>query len=47
MNRMTENIKAADLVLTASDLSAIQKAASSLKAVGERYPEHIQKRIDR
>lgn len=47
LGRMTENIKAADLVLTASDLSAIQKAAASLKAVGERYPEHIQKRIDR
>lgn len=47
MNRMTENMKAADLVLTASDLSAIQKAAASLKPVGEHYPEHLQKRIDR
>lgn len=45
--RMTENTKAADIVLTPSDLSAIQKAASSLKAQGERYPEHLQKRIDR
>jgi aryl-alcohol dehydrogenase-like predicted oxidoreductase len=47
MERMIENTKAADVVLTASDLSAIQKAASNIKAVGERYPEHLQKRIDR
>lgn len=47
MDRMIENTTAADVVLTASDLSAIQKVASSIKAVGERYPEHLQKRIDR
>jgi aryl-alcohol dehydrogenase-like predicted oxidoreductase len=47
MERMIENTKAADVVLTAGDLSAIQKAASNIKAVGERYPEHLQKRIDR
>jgi pyridoxine 4-dehydrogenase len=44
---MIENTKAADVVLTANDLAAIQTAASHIKAQGERYPEHLQKRIDR
>jgi aryl-alcohol dehydrogenase-like predicted oxidoreductase len=47
MDRMIENTKAADVVLTANDLAAIQTAASHIKAQGERYPEHLQKRIDR
>lgn len=45
--RMEENAGAADLVLTAKDLRDIEQAASQIEARGERYPEHLQKRIDR
>lgn len=47
LGRLTENNKAAEVVLTSGDLAAIQTAASHIKAQGERYPEHLQKRIDR
>lgn len=45
--RMQENAGGADLVLTAKDLAEIQEGASKIKVQGERYPEHLQKRIDR
>lgn len=45
--RMKENAKAASLVLTSDELQIIENAASKIKAVGERYPEHLQKKIDR
>jgi Predicted oxidoreductases (related to aryl-alcohol dehydrogenases) len=47
INRVQENAAAADIVLTASDLSRIQKVAAGLQVQGERYPEHLQQRIDR
>ncbi|RYZ50466.1 MAG: aldo/keto reductase, partial [Proteobacteria bacterium] len=45
--RAAENNAAANLVLTAADLASIEEGAAKIKPHGERYPEHLQKRIDR
>ena len=47
LDRMTENNKAAQIELTTSDLREIEAAASKITAQGDRYPEHLQRRIDR
>jgi aryl-alcohol dehydrogenase-like predicted oxidoreductase len=47
LDRMTENNKAAQIELTTSDLRQIETAASRITAQGDRYPEHLQRRIDR
>lgn len=47
VERLKENIGASELVLTPADLHEIQTAAAKLHMSGERYPEHLQKRIDR
>ncbi len=47
IDRLNENAGAADIRLTAADLQEIETAASRIKAKGERYPEILQKRIDR
>lgn len=47
IERMNENAGGADLQLTSKDLEDIKQAASKIKAQGERYPENLQKRIDR
>ncbi|MFL5813506.1 MAG: aldo/keto reductase [Bdellovibrionia bacterium] len=47
MERMRENAQAASVKLTAKDLNEIESAASKIQAKGERYPEHLQRRIDR
>ena len=47
IHRMKENAAAANLQLTTGDLQQIELAASKIKAQGERYPENLQKRIDR
>jgi len=47
MDRMVENSKSADVVLTAKDLQEINSAAAKIHAQGERYPENLQKLIDR
>ncbi len=47
LERMTENNKAAQIELTPGDLREIQTAASKITAKGDRYPEHLQRRIDR
>ena len=47
LNRMSENADAANVKLSADDLQKIEAAASKIKAQGERYPENLQKRIDR
>ena len=38
---------AADVELTAEDLQEITAAADRVDVHGERYPEHLQRRIDR
>lgn len=47
LERLTENNQAAQIELTPGDLKRIQTAASQIKAHGERYPEELQKKIDR
>jgi aryl-alcohol dehydrogenase-like predicted oxidoreductase len=45
--RLEENLAAADLRLTGADLSEIQAAADQVDIQGARYPEHLQRMIDR
>lgn len=45
--RLAENIKATKVELTTTDLAEINAAATQIEAKGARYPEHLQKRIDR
>jgi aryl-alcohol dehydrogenase-like predicted oxidoreductase len=47
LERLEENLGAADLELTADDLARIDEAASAITVVGERYPEAMQRLIDR
>ena len=46
-SRLDENLAAADLQLTSEDLREIDEAASRITVQGARYPEHLEKRIDR
>jgi aryl-alcohol dehydrogenase-like predicted oxidoreductase len=41
--RLMENIDAAEVGLTADDLSEIENAAAKIKIQGARYPEHLQR----
>jgi aryl-alcohol dehydrogenase-like predicted oxidoreductase len=41
LHRLEENLKAADLVLTAADLRDIEAAVSSIAVQGDRYPPHL------
>lgn len=45
LHRLTENIGAANVALTTSDLHQIEEAANLIKIQGARYPEHLQKRV--
>jgi aryl-alcohol dehydrogenase-like predicted oxidoreductase len=45
--RLDENLGAADVELTAADLSEIEAATTEIEIQGERYPEHLQRMIDR
>ncbi len=47
LNRLEENLAAADLRLTPDDLRAIDSAASKMAIQGARYPEHLEKRTGR
>jgi aryl-alcohol dehydrogenase-like predicted oxidoreductase len=47
LRRLEENLGAADLVLTAADLAEIDGALSRVDVQGERYPEQMQKLIER
>jgi aryl-alcohol dehydrogenase-like predicted oxidoreductase len=47
LQRLEENIGAADLKLTTDDLTEIQTAAAQIQVQGERYPAHLQRMIDR
>ena len=43
LNRLEENIGAANVELTAADLRDIENAASKITVQGARYPEHIER----
>lgn len=47
LHRLDENVGAAEVVLTADDLVAIETVLQQIRIVGERYPAHFQQRVDR
>jgi aryl-alcohol dehydrogenase-like predicted oxidoreductase len=47
LERLDENLGAADLQLTAEDLADLDSASASVQVQGARYPEAMQKMIDR
>jgi aryl-alcohol dehydrogenase-like predicted oxidoreductase len=47
LERLEENLGAAELHLTPEDLSEIESAASKITVQGARYPEHLQKLVGR
>ena len=47
LERLAENVGATDIVLTAADLADIDGAAARIEVAGERYPEAMQRLIDR
>jgi aryl-alcohol dehydrogenase-like predicted oxidoreductase len=47
LSRLDENTGAASVELSALDLSAIEQALANIQVVGDRYPAHLQQRVDR
>lgn len=47
LHRLQENIGAAAVELSAADLTAIEAALKQIQVVGDRYPAHLQQRVDR
>ena len=47
IERLEENLAAAELTLTAQDLAELHEASAQIQVVGERYPEAMQRMIDR
>ena len=47
LERLEENLGAADVELTADDLAEIGAASDKITVVGDRYPEAMQRMIDR
>jgi len=47
LHRLEENVGAAAVALSADDVSAIEAALQQITVVGDRYPAHLQKRVDR
>jgi aryl-alcohol dehydrogenase-like predicted oxidoreductase len=47
LSRLDENTGTASVELSALDLSAIEQALANIQVVGDRYPAHLQQRVDR
>ncbi|QND38796.1 aldo/keto reductase [Rhizobium leguminosarum bv. viciae] len=47
LHRLEENIRAADVELTAEDLASIESALATIKVEGDRYPAHLQAVVNR
>jgi aryl-alcohol dehydrogenase-like predicted oxidoreductase len=47
LSRLEENLGATDLKLTPQDLTELDEASASVQVQGDRYPEAMQKMIDR
>lgn len=47
IHRLEENIAAAQVALSASDLARIKAALAAIRIVGDRYPPHLQQRVNR
>ena len=43
LERLEENLGAADVGLTAADLAEIEQAAAQIEIAGARYPEHMER----
>lgn len=46
-HRLEENVGAADIELSPTDLAEIEAAVSAIAVQGDRYPAHLQARVDR
>ena len=47
LERLHENIGAAEVELTSEDLAEIDRAASEIRVEGARYPEHLERMTGR
>jgi aryl-alcohol dehydrogenase-like predicted oxidoreductase len=47
LERLDENLAAADLALTPQNIADLDHASARIGVQGERYPEHMQRMIDR
>ena len=47
LHRLEENLGAAELTLNAGELDEIEAALSRIEIQGERYPAHLQQRVNR
>ncbi|MCP1444868.1 aryl-alcohol dehydrogenase-like predicted oxidoreductase [Pseudomonas sp. GGS8] len=47
LHRLEENNGAASIELTPQDLAAIESALERIQIIGDRYPAHLQQRVDR
>jgi len=47
LQRLDENLGSADLNLTPEDLAELDSASASVQVQGDRYPEAMQRMIDR
>jgi aryl-alcohol dehydrogenase-like predicted oxidoreductase len=47
IQRLEENVKSEQLVLTSEDLKEIEESFSSIQVQGERYPQHLQANVGR
>ena len=47
LSRLEENLAAADLELTASDLAELDSVSAAIEVQGARYPEAMQRLIDK
>ncbi|MDX6360491.1 MAG: hypothetical protein QOH37_3545 [Nocardioidaceae bacterium] len=47
LTRLDENLGAADLTLTPEDLAELDEASTQVKIVGDRYPEAMQRLVNR
>jgi len=47
LHRLEENIASTDIILTADELERIDTTVSGITLAGDRYPEFLQKQIDK
>ncbi|MCO7612814.1 MULTISPECIES: aldo/keto reductase [Pseudomonas chlororaphis group] len=47
LHRLEENLGAAAIELTPEDMATIEAALAQIQIAGERYPAHLQQRVDR
>ena len=47
LTRLDENLGAADVTLTPDDLKELDEASTQVKIVGDRYPEAMQRLVNR